>query len=252
MKIISVSDLHGYLPQLPECDVVTISGDIIPLNIQKKLEESIAWLSGPFQTWALNLPCQKVLFIAGNHDFALEYLLNNGTHLAIETGHSWRTMGSDSWDITELLFQIESNNKIVFLSDSEYNFNGVKFYGTPWCPSLMNWAFYKNSDDLNKVFAKIPKNTDVLITHCPPKFGTQGVVLEKNWNYRSNFGCEELYNNVKNIFSEKTTPTWVISGHIHSGNHKVETENNINYVNVSIKDEDYKDAYKPFEFIIEK
>lgn len=250
MKIISISDIHGYLPELPECDVVTISGDILPLHIQKKLEESIAWLAGPFQSWALNLPCEKVIFIPGNHDFAIEYLLNNGTHLATENvGPTWRNLGMDSWDITSMLFQQDYEyKKIIMLCDSCYKYEGICFYGTPWCPVLRNWAFYKNPDDLNEKFSRIPEFTDILLTHCPPKFGQQGVVLETNWNFGKNFGSEELYNNIKDIFSQKTTPTWVISGHVHSGNHHVETEGNINYVNVSIKDENYEPIYKPFIF----
>ena len=49
---------------------------------------------------------------------------------------------------------------------------------------------------------------------------------------------------------------WVLSGHVHSGDHEVTnyycepngTPHEINIVNVSIKDEDYKVTYKPFEF----
>ena len=37
MKIVSVSDLHGNLIDIEECDVLTISGDIIPCEIQKDL-----------------------------------------------------------------------------------------------------------------------------------------------------------------------------------------------------------------------
>ena len=65
MKIVAISDLHGTLPELQPCDVVVICGDIVPPNIQKNYEASLAWLSGPFQNWALNLDCKKVIFIAG-------------------------------------------------------------------------------------------------------------------------------------------------------------------------------------------
>jgi hypothetical protein len=63
MKIIAISDIHGYLPQLPKCDVVTISGDILPLHIQDKYEDALCWLAGPFQDWALKLDCDKIIFI---------------------------------------------------------------------------------------------------------------------------------------------------------------------------------------------
>lgn len=246
MKIVAISDIHGYLPELPECDVVTISGDIIPLHIQRNYEESIAWLSGPFQTWALNLPCKKVILIAGNHDFVFERLWKN-----VDLSSNW-TMHRDSQQITNILFQQDDyDNKIVYLQDSAYKYEGKTFYGTPWCPNLRNWAFYGTSDELSSRFNNIPYNTDVLLTHCPPKFGTQGKVLQKNnWNLGKDFGCDELQKTIETTFAFKENNTWVVSGHIHSGNHKVEHNWMVKYVNVSIKDEDYEPTYKYFEFEI--
>ena len=245
MKIVSISDTHGNLPELPDCDVVTISGDIIPLRIQNDYESSIAWLSGPFQTWALNLPCKRVIFIAGNHDFVFERLWKN-------IDKSGWTMYRDAENISNLLFQQDDyDKKIIYLQDSVYKFEGVTFYGTPWCPNLRNWAFYGTSDELSSRFNNIPYNTDVLLTHCPPKYGKQGVVLQKNnWNVGKDFGCEELQTAIEKKFAFKDKTTWVISGHIHSGNHKPENNWFVKYVNVSLKDEDYEPTYKYFEFEI--
>ena len=41
MKICAISDIHGYLPKMEECDVVCICGDILPLSIQHNLKASI-------------------------------------------------------------------------------------------------------------------------------------------------------------------------------------------------------------------
>lgn len=135
MNIISISDLHGHLPSLPPCDVVCICGDIIPLSIQKNIIESIAWLAGPFQKWCLELPCDKVIFIAGNHDFALQRLLQFGTNLDNEP--KW-IKSYDVHSIEASLFQNDSEFKIRFLNDIEYKYKDVIFYGTPWCPELRN------------------------------------------------------------------------------------------------------------------
>ena len=91
----------------------------------------------------------------------------------------------------------------------------------------------------------------MLLTHCPPKYGKQGVVLQKNnWNVGKDFGCEELQTAIEKKFAFKDKTTWVISGHIHSGNHKLENNWFVKYVNVSLKDEDYEPTYKYFEFEI--
>lgn len=69
MKIVAISDLHGCLPQLPECDIVCICGDIIPLDYQGNTIKSISWFLQDFVPWTNCLSCNKVIFIAGNHKF---------------------------------------------------------------------------------------------------------------------------------------------------------------------------------------
>lgn len=244
MKIVAISDLHGNLPELPPCDVVCICGDIVPLIMQKNTIASTAWLSGPFQKWALELPCEKVIMIWGNHDFVGEFFCKYGSSISLDEPQ-W-TKGYDGRTQHHLLFQNDTDEKIVILCDERYEYKGKVFYGTPWCPSLRNWAFYGDKQHLLNRFNKIPDDVDVLITHCPPKYGLQGTVLETNWNYMNDFGCVELQQIIDERFTDKDI--WILSGHIHSGKHEVEKMNNVKYRNCSIKNEDYEVAYQPFEF----
>lgn len=253
MKIVAISDLHGHLPKLQPCDVVVICGDIVPPNIQKNYEASLAWLSGPFQSWALNLDCKKVIFIAGNHDFVFETMRNGEVHTCGQHQvYPHSKLYFTSTRICETLFQMDNDYdpKILYLCDNTYKYEGITFYGTPWCPSLRNWAFYGDKQHLLNQFNKIPDDVDVLITHCPPKYGLQGIVLETNWNYMNDFGCVELQQVIDERFADKDM--WILSGHIHSGKHEVEKMNNVKYRNCSIKNEDYQVAYQPFEFEINK
>lgn len=235
MKIVALSDLHGYLPAVPECDVVTISGDIVPCHIQRKKDACIAWFSGVFQTWALNLDCKYVAFVAGNHDFVLQDLDKE----------------YNCFEVCRLLFQADAHYKIRYLLDTCINLDGVNIYGTPWIPSLKNWAFYGDSDFLKETFDLIPEDADIILTHCPPRLGEQGVVLQNNhWNRGANFGCEELRNALKNKFYNRKEPIYVLSGHIHSGKHEIEELDCLRMRNVSIMDEDYEPTYLPYIFEI--
>jgi hypothetical protein len=208
----------------------------------------LTWLAGPFQQWAINLPCEKVIMIWGNHDFVGERLLKYGVDDPSQEKY-WAIGMPPSFQ-ADFLFQCD-DNKIVILNDSQFEYNGIRFYGTPWCPELQHWAFYQDSKGLKEKFDKILTNTDVLLTHCPPKFGQQGVVLETNWNFGSNFGCQELQDVIDKRFAKKSSRTFILSGHIHSGNHNTEINGNTIYCNVSLMNEDYEATYKPFEFEIE-
>ena len=246
MKIVAISDLHGHLPELQPCDVVVICGDIVPLDIQRKYAHCLTWLAGPFQKWALEAPCKHVITIWGNHDFVGEKLYKYGSEEYFEP--SWSN-GMSSVGMENFLFQNDEHGKIHILQDNWIMINDIKFYGTPWCPNLRNWAFYGDSKQLLNQFNKIPDDVDVLITHCPPKYGLQGTVLETNWNYMNDFGCVELQQVIDERFADKDM--WVLSGHIHSGKHEIEKMNNVKYRNCSIKNEDYEVAYQPFEFEID-
>lgn len=214
MEIISISDIHGYLPDLPKCDIVCICGDIVPLNIQKNEYKTHRWFCEDFMMWVNNLDCSNVIIISGNHDFFLSksyYIFKNSR---IDSG------------------------KLIYLEDDGVVLDGVSFYGTPWCPVLVNWAYYASEEDLYKKYSKIPDNVDVLLTHCPPKIGNAGVVLQSGWNEGRDFGSWELAKVIENKDIK-----YLFCGHIHSGDHKKTVYNNINIYNVSLKDEDYNVKY---------
>lgn len=240
MKLIGISDIHGYLVPPSKLsndffDVLCICGDLIPLDIQSDSESSEIWFKEDFREWCENLPCEKVIFIAGNHDRYLEKMLRRlGSATAVSEHFNWP-------------------DKMVFLHDSEYIYKDisedtvkeVKFYGSPWFPFLPNWAFYKDSKGLAEVFEKIP-DCDVLLTHTPGRhmFDT-GRVMQ--YTYGDELGSEEL----TDVIMRRHIKLW-LCGHIHSGNHGLSEFTDDKFAcygmkvaNVSIKDERYLPTYAP-------
>lgn len=152
MRICGISDIHGNLiKDIPKCDVLCICGDIVPLDIQGQMDDSIKWFQNEFANWVKNLPCKKVIAVPGNHDFYLENKLKE-----------WKGFVED--------YEIYTDGKVRFLVDELFNYEGVSFYGTPWINPILfgKWAFEYSTDEVeDNPFEKIPK-CDILLTHDNP------------------------------------------------------------------------------------
>lgn len=154
MKIIGISDLHGNLINIPKCDVLCIAGDVITLNAQRIFDASEYWWKKRFVPWVMKLPCKKVLVVPGNHDMYLENLYT-----------------TNRWEEFCDYMAINTEGKLHFLIDQLFEYEGIKFYGTPWIDLIdfqrNKWAFesYEYNDD--NPYSKIPE-CDVLITHDSP------------------------------------------------------------------------------------
>lgn len=146
MKICCIADMHGKLPQIPQCNILLIAGDVCPNYSNDKLLDAIkqlSWLKRVFRPWLESLQKRKIEIygIAGNHDWV--FYLN------------------------------ETNNKAnidlpwYYLSDSGIG-GDLTIWGTPWQPPFFNWAFNLPEKQLREKFSFIPKDIDILISHGPP------------------------------------------------------------------------------------
>lgn len=218
MKIAAWSDGHGTLPKLEEyVDVVIIAGDIVPLQIQKSTQDSLTWFSTDFFNYIKKLNCKKVIMTPGNHDFVFERI-------------SPKT-------IKELINNdVEIADKLVYLVDDEYEYEGYKFYGTPWVKDIVNWAFY--TEDPAQTFSHIPIDTDILICHMPPKIDKVGCSYPYQPQERD-FGSDSL----REAIEVRDNIKYVFCGHVHTGIHDGIQFNKAMIYNVSIKNENYKDVY---------
>ena len=235
MKITALSDLHGFLPELNETDLVIIAGDFSPLDIQQNKKSMKQWIETTFIDWLKSLKAKKIIFIAGNHDFVCTPEIMVLPTLNFEFDFYFDFF-------KPLLSEHCLSDKVSYLCNNQIEFEGLKIYGCPNVVGLTGWAF--GDSERTGVYKKITE-CDILVTHQPPKIGGLGKV--KLNNLIKEFGSMNLLNAIKSV-----KPKFVFCGHIHGGNHeKVILKHNdgqetILY-NVSIKDEDYKPTFQPLE-----
>ena len=205
MKIVIISDVHNLISKIsfPEADLLLIAGD---LTNSGKIKE----LSKFNQDLEIIKPLYKygIVCISGNHDFALQ-------------------------EQPILAKSLITNAN--YIEDQLLEINGIKILGSPYSKFFYNWAFNLHpGEQLEKEWAKIPNNADIIMTHGPC-YG----ILDKVPRGEI-VGDKQLLEAILKIDSAKL----VICGHIHHsyGYHR---EHNKLFVNGSICDESYRPINKP-------
>ncbi len=220
MKLVCISDTHMAEPDLPAGDVLIHAGDLTYHGRPEELNKQLVWLKKQSSKF------QKVIIVPGNHDFGFE----------------------KDFTLYKNLFEKEG---ITVLNDSGITVNGVNFWGSPITPTFGKWAFNRDSDVIGVHWDMIPDDTNVLITHGPPK-GILDKVPRKvkigyNQHYQpiygqgfDNVGCPLLLDAIKARPSIKVH----VFGHIHEG-YGEHFENDVRFVNPSIMDERYQPVNSP-------
>lgn len=216
MKIITISDQHGYLPPIPPCDVLLIAGDICPTK-DHHVGFQEHWLDTQFRWWLKELPVKKIIGIAGNHDLIFQY------------GIAWGArVPALPWE---------------YLQDKGIEYEGLKFYGTPWQPYFFDWAFNLYEDGLVEKWKNIPNDTDVLIVHGPPH-GYGDNAPRPNGKGYENTGSPGLLAKIEEI-----KPKLVVFGHIHEGRGQWQLGPTI-LANTTLVNRKYELVYEPMVFEI--
>jgi len=209
VRIVCISDTHGYHRKLdlPEGDILVHAGDF------SRGRGSIDQVAD-FNDWLGELPYDHIVITSGNHDFPLERDL-------------------------PLCRGMLTNCHL--LMGEEVIIDGLKFYGDPHQPWFHNWAFnLPRGEKLAAVWANIPDDTDVLITHGPPK----GVLDHTYWD-NENVGCEALAERVIQV-----CPKVHVFGHIHEARGHINF-GGIDFINASTCTLQYQPINKPYVVTIE-
>lgn len=224
MKIVAMSDLHGTLlpvDTIEPCELVCICGDIVPLKYQANSYKTKSWLRNKFKPWCEELQCDKVIFIAGNHD------------------HNFKDL--------EFMYSVfPKDKKVTYLFHEGYEYQSkdgktYSIFGTPYCKIFGNWAFMDTDERLTELYEDIPENLDILLSHDQPfGHGDQLEIGSVPWADGSHIGNKPLLGTIL-----KRQPNYLFCGHLHSTTHDCIEIGKTKRYNVSIKDERYDPVYDP-------
>ena len=191
IDILHLSDTHGQQKNLKSLPEADVIVHSGDFTFAGSEEEAY-----DFMNWFCNLPYKHKIFIAGNHDMCM-----------YEADH----IDGLSRNVHYLY-----NNSVVI--------DGIKFYGIP--------MFMEDCMDgnLDVFINNIPDDTDVLITHMPPKGTCDLANYGKGPEHRGNATLAELL--------KKLHPTCHLFGHEHDAYGKTIKENVI-YSNACVVDSRY-------------
>jgi predicted phosphodiesterase len=210
MRLVCLSDTHGLQNnfKVPEGDVLIHAGDCCNTGSERDVYQ--------FANWLRSLPHRWKVVIAGNHDWFFQK----------QPERARAYLGPD----------------VIYLQDSGCEIEGLTFWGSPWQPWFMDWAFNlpRKGAKLREKWNLIPFDTDILITHSPPyRILDQVKPRRTKWGQEEEpgsgpLGCEELA-----IRLQIVRPKLHVFGHIHDAYGHEEWNGTI-YVNASICDEQYR------------
>lgn len=207
MRIVCVSDTHGSHDalELPAGDVLLHAGDITAHGSETDYRR--------FLDWFARQPFRHRVFVAGNHDTWLESWPRETAGLAEAAG-------------------------VVYLDDARYVADGLRIWGSPITPRFHDWAFMRDPGaDIERHWAMIPPDTDVLLTHGPPYAILDRV--ERTPERFEHTGCPSLLARVQQI-----EPAYHVFGHIHE-EYGAERNGRTCHLNVSSMDKGYSVVNPP-------
>lgn len=205
-KIWFISDTHNQHDRLvvpPGIDAVVHCGDE---STQRKSKWNEAEARAFFE-WYARLPVATRVYVPGNHSTAVEQgLIRPGEYPGIQ-----------------------------FLIHQAWHWSGLALFGSPYTPWFFGWAYNVHRPKLEPLWQAIPSETEILITHGPPK-GIRDVT--RDWRSREpiHVGSQSLTRQV----TQRIQPRIHAFGHLHDeqgiANFGQHTEDGIQFVNCACCD----------------
>jgi Icc-related predicted phosphoesterase len=190
LRLVLLSDTHQLereIIQVPDGDILIHAGDFSFFS--KSLKAIL-----DFNHWLGELP-HRCVVVPGNHEFFLE------------SDPSRRSLLS---------------NATVLINEG-IEIQALRIWGSPVTP-LYGGAFgLSSAEDRRRLYAQIPEDTDVLVTHGPP-YG----ILDSGPDSGMHSGCRELFDAVMRV-----RPKLHVFGHVHGAYGIFQTEHTT-FVNAAL------------------
>lgn len=230
MRLVFISDTHQQHDQIPLGGGTLVhAGDLTFHGTVEEVAKETRWLkairvSGGFE---------EAVFVPGNHDWLAETDPAMMRNLVEEAG--WR-----------------------YLDHRPAVIGGFRFFGSGYTPRFYDWALnVERGPALARLWAQIPDDTQILVTHGPPHghldevnrpagemdaedFGAFGRGDYKRCHKRTHVGCADLAQRIQSLKDLKVHAF----GHVHEPGIEVGA-NGVTYINASTCDQSYKAVHKP-------
>ncbi|KAL2017124.1 hypothetical protein VTK56DRAFT_2596 [Thermocarpiscus australiensis] len=207
-RVVCISDTHNHTVKLPKGDILIHAGDLTNQGSYSELSKALQWQE--------RADFEAKIVIAGNHDITLDrvFYSKHGSSF-----HNQIPMDPD-----RCLSLLASSRTVTYLQHCAATIRltdpkgpGTKFtvFGSPYSPECGTWAFgYRRSGrtanlvphgaaatslTAAELWAAVPLDTDILITHTPPYSHCDGFL-----------GCEELHRTLARV-----RPRLHVCGHVH-------------------------------------
>lgn len=156
LTFVCLSDTHSQhnkIKSLPPGDVLLHTGDFTYHGKRNEVENFNDWL-GKIAT----IYKHRVV-IAGNHEITFD--------IEHENFLKPRFFGCQDdfkfQDIKDIL------TNCTYLEHQSTEIEGIKIFGTPYQPWFHDWGFNRSPQELEKLMNEIPEDSDIVLTHGPPK-----------------------------------------------------------------------------------
>lgn len=190
VSVVCVSDTHNSQFDIPLGDILIHAGDLTQSGSFEELQAALDWLK--------RQPHPHKLIIAGNHDLLLDSSLDATIAAGRDGGAAAVAARRERLDWGDINYLQDSSTEITCP-----NGRRLRVYGSPKSYRHRNWAFqYPRSESERTWRGVIPDDTDILITHGPPRAHLDILRL----------GCPALLGEVWRV-----RPRLHVFGHVHEG-----------------------------------